>query len=466
MSQYGPGIVAVQVSNRRDGLAKTDGLAFRDAMDSAAIEDAAAKHCPNSRDRIFSPLVTLFAFTSQAMSADHSCREAVARVNADRIAIGLDPASADTGAYCAARLRLPEALIKDLAKLQGKTLEDKVPDTWRWKDRDVKVGDGATFTMADTSANQDEFPQTSTQGDGIGFPISRIVFIFSLVTGAILDLAFGAYKGKETGEHALLREMLSAFKRGDVFLADAYYSSYFLIAGLVQLGVDVVFHADGRRPKDFRSGQRLGHYDHLLTWKKPVRPDWMSEEAYASMPDTIVVRQCRVLVNIPGFRTRSITIVTTMTDPKIVARLELGDLYRRRWLAELFVRAMKETLQMDHLRCKTPEMVAKEVWVHALAYNIIRKIMAQAAHRKGLRPLQVSFKGVIQTITSYRCLFVVPSGLDKVKVMEHLLDAVAEHIVGDRPNRFEPRAVKRRPKPYPRLMVRRGLARARLVRRG
>ena len=269
----------------------------------------------------------------------------------------------------------------------------------------------------------------------------RLVGILSLATGALFDYAIAAYQGKETGEHALLRMILDCFSSGDIMLADRYYCTYFLIAQLQSMGVDVVFQQHASRKSDFRRGKRLGIKDHLTIWTKPSRPDWMDEQTYLAMPQTLTVRE---------IKSKGKVIVTTMLDPKQANRKEIAELYTQRWHVEVDLRSIKETLQMDVLRCKTPAMVRKEISVHLLAYNLIRGVMTQAAIRKGISPRMISFKGTLQTLNAFQPK--IPFMDNKLLTFfEALLNAVAGHRVGNRPGRSEPRAVKRRPKPYPRL---------------
>ena len=303
--------------------------------------------------------------------------------------------------------------------------------------------DGTTVSMPDTPENQKAYPQPESQKEGVGFPIARLVAIISLSCGAVLDVAIGPYKGKETGEHALLRQILGSISAGDIVLGDRYYCSYFLIVLLQQLGADAVFQIHARRKSDFRRGKRLGKNDHTIIWKKPKqRPNWMTESIYCQMPDTLTIREIKSNKKI---------ITTTLLDPKEVTRKELGELYTKRWFIELDFRFIKTVLQMDVLRCKTPDMVCKEIWVHLLAYNLIRMVMAQAAHRYDVSPRTLSFKGTLQQLNAFRETFLHTSEKHLSITYGYLLEAIANHRVGNRSRRSEPHAVKRRRKPYPLL---------------
>jgi len=404
---------------------------------------------------IYTPTVTLWVFLSQCLSPDHSCRDAVARLIAWRVAQGLKPCSAETGAYCTARKDLPEDVLHELMRNTGKQAEDDSPTDWLWLGRKVRAVDGSTITMPDTPANQAAYPQQKSQRPGCGFPIARILVIFSLSVGTVLEAAISKYTGKQTGENSLLRGLYASLAEGDVVLADRYFSGWCDLALLHQRGIDVVIRKHQLRPTDFRTGKRLGKDDHLVSWTRPVRPKWMTAEQYATLPDVLVLREIRIRVVAQGMRTRSLVVVTTLLDPEKYPRKEIASLYRRRWEAELHLRSIKVILQMDHLRCKTPERVRKEFYTHLLGYNLIRGVMAVAACQSGQSPWKISFKGALQTLSQF--LPTLLAGATTDVWCNALLAAIAAHVVGDRPDRFEPRRVKRRPKPYKLLQKHRHL---------
>lgn len=395
---------------------------------------------------VYTPAVTVWTFLSQCLSPDHSCRDAVARLLAWRLARGMQPCSAETGAYCTARGELPEEVCSQLARETGCRLEDAAPSDWLWLGRRVLDVDGSTITMPDTEANQAEYPQQSSQAPGCGFPIARIVVIFSLAVGAVLDAAIGKYQGKQTGENSLFRTLYDSLREGDVVLADRYFSGWCDIALLQQQGVDVVIRKHQLRRTDFRLGVRLGPNDQLVCWRKPPRPDWMSREQYAALPEVLTLREVRIHVTQRGFRTRSLVVVTTLLDAEQYRASEIAALYRRRWQAELHLRSLKVVLQMDHLRCKTPDRVRNEFYMHLVGYNLIRELMATAASRAGVSPWTISFKGALQTVNNLAPL--LTSRITTSEWCEAVLDTIAAHRVGNRPDRVEPRVVKRRPKPY------------------
>ena len=417
--------------------------------------------------RIYTPLVTLAVLLGQVFSDDHSCRLAVARLLAWRASRGLPDSSPDTGAFCKARQRIPDSLLPRLTCEAGERVEARAAKDWLFHDRRVVIADGTTATMPDTAENQEAFPQHSNQKRGCGFPIARMVVLLSLATGCVLEAAIGASKGKLTGEHALLRKMHKRLRPGDILLGDAYYSSFDEVALLLNDGVDVVMRQAGNRHTDFRAGTKLGRDDHLVEWQRHRnRPAWMDLLSFRRLPRTLLMRELRVRVDRPGFRTRQFVAVTSLLGAESYPREELAGLYRARWHAELDIRSIKQTMKMDVLRCKAPEMVRKEIWAHLLVYNMIRAVMAEAARRHGLAPRQISLQGARQTLEAFRCPF-GPSGRKAAaRRGETILRAIAYHEVGDRPDRVEPRVVKRRPKAFPRMQIPRKLARRRLMRAG
>jgi hypothetical protein len=309
--------------------------------------------------------------------------------------------------------------------------------------------DGSTATMPDTAENQAAYPQQKNQKAGCGFPIVRLVVVFSLAVGTVLDAALARYEGKQTGENSLFRQLHDLLHEGDVVLADRYFSGWFDIALLLQRGIDMVVRKHQLRTTDFRTGTWLGKDDHLVRWSKPQQPSWMTAEQYARLPDELLLRELRVRVQQPGFRTRCVLVITTLLDSQEYAAQEMAELYRQRWQAELHLRSIKIVLQMDHLRCKTPERVRNEIWTHLLGYNLIRGMMVLAGLNADVPPWAISFKGTLQTLNAF--LPMLHGSIDQDAWCRSLLAAIALHAVGNRPDRIEPRLRKRRPKPYKHL---------------
>jgi hypothetical protein len=425
-----------------------DGLPFADALTEADIQQACdheGVHFGQGPHDVYTPAVTLWAFLAQCLSASKSCVAAVARVLVLRVALGLPPCGAGSGAYCKARAKLPESLLRLLTLQVGGAVERQAPDAWRWHRRRVLLADGCEVSMSDTAANQQAYPQLRNQKPGLGFPRLRLVVLLAFATAGLVGAALGPCKGKGSGETELFRTLLGQVAPGDVVVADRYYCTWWLVALLVQAGADACFRLHHLRHADFRRGRRLGLGDHLVRWPKPARPAWMDAQTYQALPEALAVREVRVTVDRPGYRVRQLVVATTLTDASQYSATDIADLYHRRWHVELDIRAIKQTLKMDILSCKTPDMVRKEVWAHLLVYNLARKVLAQAALAGAVTPRQLSFAGAVQTLNAFRWLLALGAG-DPVQLVRALLVAVATHVVGNRPGRVEPREVKRRPK--------------------
>ena len=444
------------------------GLPFANALPEQAIQkafDDEEASFADEQDAVYTPAVALWAFLSQVLfkGEQRSCVAAVARVAVLLVALKRGPCSSNTGAYCRARGKLSEKVIRQLTVAVAEGCEKQLDEQWLWHGRQVYLVDGTTVSMPDTPENQAAYPQQTQQQEGLGFPIARVVVLLSLASGMLADMAMGPYAGKETGEPALLRQLLNGFEPGDLLLADRYYCSYFMIALLMRLGLDFVARVHQRRAVDFRGGRRLGKGDHLVQWTRPQKPEWMDQQTYERMPTSIEVRQIHVHVSQPGFRAASLVVVTTLLDPAAYAKDDIAKLYHCRWLAELDIRAIKITLGMDILRCKTPEMVRKEMWTCLLAYNLIRQTMLQSARESGLSPRRLSFTAAMQSIAASWLVIALSDASTAASLIEAARANLSDHVIGNRPGRVEPRAVKRRPKEHALLTKPRAQARAELL---
>jgi len=439
---------------RRQFLQDGD-LPFADVLSEGAVAHALAALSIVWLDRIYSPLVTLWVFLGQVLSRDHSCRAAVARLIAHRVSRGERACSAETGAYCQARKRLPEEFFAAVARKTGQVLDEGADQGWLWKGRRVLVYDGSTVSMPDTAENQQVYPEPPQQQPGLGFPLARIAAFFSLSCGAVIDLAISPYAGKGNSEMGMLRKLWEVLRPGDIMLADRYLCAWHEIYLLKQRGIDTVTRVHHCRRVDFRRGKRLSKDDHIVAWRRPgcIRSiDWQTLKL---LPELLTIRETHVRIQQPGFRCRSMIVVSTLLDAEAVTASNLAELYRARWNAELDLRSLKQTMQMDILRCKTPELVRKEIWTHILAYNLIRTIIAQAANKHHIEPRTISFKGAVQSLEAFQPFVAAQGDRDRAhrRYLYHkLLDAIATHRVADRPDRFEPRQRKRRQKKYDRMM--------------
>ena len=425
------------------------GLPFASVLSAERVERIFGKHRNLfAMQGIFSTVNVLCAFLGQVLrdGKEAACQAAVAAITAQRLADGLATPTADTGDYCRARAKLSEAALRELTVEIADELEEQSKSEWLWKGMHAKLVDGFTFTMPDTPENQAEYPQSRSQKKGIGLPIARCMGILSLATAAVLDVAIGPYSGKQTGETALLRTRLDSFSSGDLLVADRYFCSFFLVAMLLGRGVQSCTRMHQKRHFDFRRGRRLGAKDHLAVWTKPKRPQWMDHATYETIPETMTLRELQFQVIQPGYRTQEITIVTTLLDAEVYSKADIAELYGFRWNAELDIRAIKQNLNLNHVRCKSPEMVRRELWTTLLAYNLVRTTAAAAALLHDKRPRQISFTST--------CQYVLASWTDLArgriapeKLTDHcltMLSKIAECEVANRPGRIEPRVLKRR----------------------
>ena len=426
---------------------ESSAVEFFNVLTGPELLETTEAHLPAHRERLYPPTVTLSMFMKQALEEDRSCQRAVNAWAAQRAAEGLSVRSVRPGAVCRARQRLPVQRVTALTREAGRLLSIRARLCWRWRGRVVKLVDGTGVSMPDTEENQAAYPQPKGQARGVGFPLARLVGVMDLSTGAVLEAAMGPHTGQGRGELTLFRFLSGALSPGDVLLGDALYCSYFIIATLQRLGVDVLFEQNGSRRTDFRRGERLASRDHLVCWRKPQRPPWMNRAHYETFPGELTARE----VNVGGR-----ILVTTMLDHRRLHKRELSPLYGRRWNIELDLRNIKTTLGMETLSCQTPPMVEKELWVYLLAYNLIRLLMAQAACNAGVHPRELSFKHTVQMWIEW---IAQPLGRYPAGHETELFGLIAQVKVGNRPGRIEPRGRKRRPKPYPWLKVPRAEAR-------
>jgi Transposase DDE domain len=440
----------------RARFARDQGLPFADSLSEPSILDALNEHGVKYRDRLFSPVTTIWGFLSQVLSEDHGCRDTVSRIIAHRAASGLAPCSPNTASYCNARSRLPTCVLRSLAKRTAQQLQDGVPQGWKWNGRRVFIADGTHVSMPDTQENQASYPQPEAQRPGIGFPLARLAVLLSLATGTCHDLAIAPYAGKGTGETTLPRQMYDTLQPGDVVLADALFDDYFIACELRQRGIDLVARAQYQRVGTQTIESRPD--GDIILWHRPNKPRGMSGEQYRTYPKTLLMRQVSVDARDKDNRVEQFKVVTTILDASIDGG-QIGELYERRWEGEVDIRSIKSTMKMDVLRCKTPEMVRKEIWVHLLAYNLLRTVMAVAASESGVEPREISFKGAKQAVTAFAPKLEAARPEDRARLIDVMLATIAYHRVGDRPGRWEPRARKRRPKPGNRLMQPRATAR-------
>jgi hypothetical protein len=405
----------------------------------------------NSRQRLYFPKLTFLSFLDQVLNPDSSCREAVRQIRAYHQKQP-DPKhlDKDTSAYCQARARWS---LDELIQIRSHLARPTSLHPWplgRPILRPLKVVDGTCLNLPDTPANRAAYPQSQDQQPECGFPLLRLVAVFSLATGALLERAYAPYT---TSENALYQSLWPTFQKGDLVLGDRNFGAWGALASFQTQGVDGLFRLHASRNGDFRQGQALGPNDRRVTWAKPKnKPANLSPESWQGLPATLTVRLVRFRVPTAHGRSKKITLVTSLLDPIAWPVEVLAALYARRWNIELFLDDLKTTLHLDLLSCRSPAMIHKELEMHLIAYNLIRSLMDEAA-RVCHAPLdRLSFKGTLDTARQYsQILAQIPASHRKRRqqVYADLLAVIAEDQVPQRPDRFEPRCQKRRPKRYP-----------------
>lgn len=399
---------------------------------------------PNSREQIYSVRRTFFGFLYQVLNPDCPCREVVRQIQSLFALCSQRPVSEATGAYCLARFRLPLDILARLRCAVAAQAE-KVGELWHGFR--VKVIDGTGVSMPDTQKNQRAYPQSREQKPGCGFPFMKVVGVFSLATGGLLDYARG---NKHQHELSLLHRLLDTFKPGDLALADRGFSCYTLLALLLRKGVPALFRLHQARGGDLRRGKRLGKHDRLVVWKKPKNWErrYLPLALWRRIVPELPVRILRYSLRRRGFRTRSLTLVTTLLDAQRYPAEQLALLYARRWQIELWFRDIKTSMGMEVLRCLSPKMIHKELEMFFIAYNLIRCLMIQASRDHQVEVQRLSFKGTVDSVRQFSVAIAqARSGKKQKELIGKLIQTIAADLVPERPGRREPRAVKRRPKP-------------------
>jgi hypothetical protein len=404
----------------------------------------------NSRERIFPPLVTFWAFLAQVLERGSSCRDALFRVLAWAKFEGRLPAdvSEDTGGYCQARARLEDDTLAQIGSHLADQLQRNTPYDHGWKGRAVKIIDGTGVSMPDTAANQKRWPQSKEQKPGCGFPWLKLTGLFCLASGALLHFVVG---NKHQHEASLARVLFKLLTAGDILLTDRGFCSFATLHAVLQQGADAVLRLHQARSADFRRGRRLGPNERLITWTKPARcPKHGHAQDFAALPPTLTLRLLRYRIAVPGFRSEEVILVTTLLDRQDYPLEALADLYFKRWNVELHFREIKTLLGMDVVRCLSPMMVLKELAMHRIAYNLVRALMQQAAITYHVALPRLSFKGTLDALDHFAQAIHAATGKPRkqASLLQELLRTIATDLLPLRTCRSEPRAKKRRPKNY------------------
>jgi Transposase DDE domain len=373
-------------------------------------------------------------------------------------------------AFCEARKRLPLDVFRRVLTRIVPALRDTEPPSGLWHGHRTFAVDGSSFSMPDTPELQAHFGQPGGQRKGCGFPVARFLALFDSATGFLLDVLAAPLR---THDMSRVAELHPELRAGDLLVGDRGFCSFAHVALLALRGVHSLFRLHQRlqhvvpplagawppavaalaaRRRTGRSLgrvlRRLGVADHVVEWHRPARPpDWMTPQQFSALPEVLICRIITYSVLQPGYRTRQITLLCTLLDAGIYPWHELADLFRRRWQVETNFWHIKITLKMDVVHCKTVEGVLKELMVFALAYNLVRVVMVEAAVRRGVEVDRVSF------VDALRWLLSAGGHLD--------LDRVV--VNPDRPGRVQPRVRKRRPKEYPLMQEPRSVLRKRLL---
>jgi len=439
-------LVSSVMKDYRKEVAQHPGSILREKIKDEEVEALWRQYRPKFRKRLFTPLVTMWTFIAQVLNSDRTLAGAVNRTMASMTMSGKKGGSHDATGYCKARYRIPIEFLISLVKMVQERLEQAVTKPYLWHDRHVKLVDGSSVSMPDSPANRRAYPQPPTQKKGCGFPVARIVGVFSLSTGAVVDLAIGALKDAEL---TLWRLLWKSLHPGDIGLCDRLYGRYADICCLQAAGIDVVTRVDGTRKIDFRRGKRLGPNDHLVTWKKPhVRSTRLTAAEWEALPDQITLREVRFTLRVRGFRTRQIVLVTTLLDHELYPVKELAKLYGRRWEIETDFKHLKTSLEMEILGGRKPAMIVRELWTYMLAYNLVRTLMWEAGKRRHLNPLDISLMNAVHELMAiWPYVTILPQELVRV-VYDLLIYLIGSHRIPYRPGRHESRTLKRRHKDF------------------
>lgn len=404
----------------------------------------------HSRDRCWNLRLVFWTFLWQIAQTGASCREAVRQAQALCQIKGQPQPDSATSAYCQARSLLPLDRLRQIHDRVVDEAEQIIGSGQLWCGRRVLIADGCTVTAPDTPQNQKAYPQQAMQKPGCGFPIIRIVVLLSLATGMLVGWTTGNWFEHEV---PLLQTLWDYLRPGDVLLADRGFCNWSLLAQCLQRDLHAVFRLKGSKRGDFRRGRRLSRDERLVQWRKPPEPAWtVSKKLWKQLPELLTLRLVRCRLSLPGFRTRQVILVTTLLDSRAFPPDKLAQLYYRRWFMELSLRNLKTTLQMDQLSCKNPSNLEREIRMHFLVHNLVRRLMLQAACRHHVSLQRLSFAGSLAAARRYgEALLQARSRRKRQILQDQLLRLLAQDPVPERPGRREPRAVKRRPKPYPLL---------------
>jgi hypothetical protein len=407
------------------------------------------------RERILDPVTSIHVFLLQILHGNTACT-ALSR---------LAGVTFSAAAYCDARMRLPLALFSDLLQRVCDALHPEIESGIRWRGHRTWSLDGSSFSMPDTPELQAHFGQPSKQTKGCGFPVAHMLSLFHAGTGLLLRVLASPLRTHDLRQAAAMHPEL---EEGDILLADRGFASFAHLALLFQRTLHGVFRCHQKQIVNFRVGRkhtglhkpqkglprsryvkRLGRRDQLVEYSKPKeKPEWMDNDAFARLPATLLVRELRFDTPQRGYRTKVITLVTTLLNPVNYPKPDLANLYLSRWQIEVNFRHLKTTMGLEVLHCKTVNGVLKELYMFAVVYNLVRLVMLEASRRQKVPQERISFIDALRWLRD--------AGVD-TKLTPLVVNPA-------RPNRLEPRVLKRRMKAYdlmnkPREALRKALPR-------
>lgn len=455
-------------------MIQSDDLPLSEILDSTLIADAFEEDGIDfgiADEDVFTPAITLWAMVSQFLfpKTGRSCKAAAGRVVSYWAKTSNRVVAQNAGNFCRAKAKIPTTTIRKIvlrlaseAELQSIAFDDPgseveeevaedrlspkviaairaVPITGR-----IIMADGFTIDAPDTPENQDAYPQNPAQAEGLGFPILRCVCLVSMLTGMLIDLGYAAYSGKGTGETAILRQLRSSLKRGDILVADSYHCTYWLVAMCVSIGVHVVMKNHHMRDDDPIGAKQFGTADRTAKWSRPHRPQWMSKKKYYKVPLQIDMRLSDVAIDKVGGRCDSFTVATTLLDMDAYPGTWIGSLYHGRWIVEPDIGSIKCTLGLEHLRGRSPDTLEREIWTALLLYNLVRLKMMQSGYAAQRDIRSMSFTETFQLLST-NWLLCASTGVNEALVASSQAQGACA-IIGNRPGRSEPRENKRRPK--------------------
>ena len=404
----------------------------------------------SSRNRIFTPMVLFWTYLNQVMMNNISCVGIVKKVQSWMIHRNFPIPSSNNSAYCQARAKLTLEFLTSIGKHVIEKTQKRLSKGDLWLGHQVMVLDGTGLSMPDTPANQELYPQHSEAKPGCGFPQMNVTGLFCLATGVLMGFIYG---NKHCSENRQFLQLKSLMRRGMVLLADRGFCNYLNFALMAQLGVECVMRLRRSRGeiRRFQEMCTLPDGSRLCKWLRPIQQSrGMEVENWEALPEIIMVRIVKIPLEFNGFRTTEIELVTTLTDWKLYTPEALGRLYLRRWKIEVFFRDIKTVMGMEILRRKTPGECHKELQVYAIAHNLLRGLIQDAARMFDCAIDRISFKGTLQQLREWMWLFFSPE-LSPEKLREIRIAFFAklrDNLVPERSFRLEPRAKKRRGKSY------------------